>query len=140
MPTPLSKKGFVFSLDVALGMMVFFIVIGTSMYFMTRASESPLPSYQMLALGSDIVHILDEKETFDLFDPNAIETEMEKLLPTQYGMLIRVEGNITFGNGTLEAGLDVPPRVSILAGQRVALTNQERYMKITYFMWSRQQE
>ena len=136
----LHKKGFIFTMDVLLGVMMAFLVVGAGIYFTTRGSEPALPKYQMFATGSDIVSVLDEMNVFDSLNPSVIEVEMEKLLPAQYEMLIRLEDNVTLGNEILEAGNEVPFGVSILSGQRVVWTIRSRYVKLTYFIWVKQQE
>ena len=67
-----SKKGFIFTLDVALGIIISLMVIAVSVYFMTRGSESSLPQYQLLTTGSDIITVLDKQNVFDALNPSTI--------------------------------------------------------------------
>lgn len=134
-----SKKGFIFTLDVALGIIISLMVIAVSVYFMTRGSESSLPQYQLLTTGSDIITVLDKQNVFDALNPSTIENQMGILLPSRYGMLIRIQGNFSQSGGIIEAGDEIPLRVNTLTGRRIALIDPDTYIKITYFMWVKPQ-
>ena len=91
--------------------------------------------YQSLQIGSDIVSIMDSTKVFDSLDYSKIEIEMEKLLPVNYDMLIRVEGDFSEGAGLIEVGGELPQRGSVMTGERVAITEDDTLLKITYFVW-----
>jgi len=135
----LGKKGFVFTLDVMVGMIVVFMVILISLFFVSRGSEAGLSEQYLLRVGSDILTVMDEQEVFDSLDHLTIEDEMNELLPGNYGMLIRLQGDFDAGNGTIEVGGEMPEQRLIVSGQRVALINDDTYLKITYFVWAREQ-
>jgi len=132
------KNGFIFTLDIILGMIIVFIIIASTVFFISRSVESNLEKYQLLILGSDIVNILDEQKTFDSLDYNEIETEMEELLPPNYEMLLRLEGNFSTGNGTLEVGGNIPLEEDLFFGRRIAITSNNTFLEITYVLWSRE--
>ncbi|MDP3919008.1 MAG: hypothetical protein Q8Q35_03860 [Nanoarchaeota archaeon] len=135
----MDKKGFVLTLDVILGMIIVFTVISISLFFVSRGSEVSLTEYQPIMIGSDIITLMDEEKSFDSLNHDYIETRMESSLPSNYDMLIRIEGDIESGNGTIEVGGNLPENRLIISGRRVALTDSGTYLKITYFAWTRQQ-
>ena len=93
--------------------------------------------YQSLQIGSDIILVMDNAKAFDSLDYGRIEIEMEKLLPVNYNMLIRVEGDFSEGNGLIEVGGELPPQGTVMTGERAAITDDETLLKITYFIWVR---
>ena len=129
------KKGFIFTLDLLLGVIIIFVLVGISAFFVTRGSESDLVEYQSLVLGSDIIDILDRQKTFDSLDHTTIETAMEDILPANYEMLIRIEGDFDPANGTIEVGGNLPQDRRIIFGRKVLLTENNIYLKVTYALW-----
>jgi len=94
-----------------------------------------LSEYQLLVIGSDIVTLMDAEKAFDSLDYYLIRDRMQKLVPTNYEMLIRLEGNFS----TVEVGGDIPQKRFMLAGRKVGLTDNDVFLKITYFIWMRVQ-
>ncbi|MBU0456953.1 MAG: hypothetical protein ABH824_02610 [Nanoarchaeota archaeon] len=135
-----NKKGFIFTLDLIVGMVVIFSVIFVSLFFVSRGSEIGISEHHLLRVGSDIISIMDEEKVFDSLDHLTIEDKMRELLPANSEMLIRVEGNFSTANGTIEVGDDLPQQRFTISGKRVALTDDDIYLKITYFVWARKQE
>mgnify|MGYP006418548631 CR=1 FL=1 len=135
-----NKKGFVFTLDLILGFTIFFIALSISLFFVARGSQVSLSDYQLLVVGSDIVDLLDNKGAFDSLDEDVISNEMDSLIPASYDMLIRLQGDFSEGNGTIEIGSEIPSRRLLIAGQRVGVTSNSTYFKVTYFTWPRLQE
>ena len=135
----MNKKGFIFTLDVILGLVVIFGIIGTSIFFVSQGSQVSISEHQLLLVGSDIVNIMEEDGTLHSLDHNTIEYRMEEILPTNYEMLLRIEGNFQTGNGTLEVGGEIPEKRLIIAGQRISLTENNTYLKITHYTWGRKQ-
>lgn len=133
------RKGFIFTLDIVLGSIVLFILLGTSLFLVSRASEVSLSEQQILETGSDITALLDREQVLTSLDAAKIKLEMEKVLPPNYGMLLRIQGNFSSGNGVLEAGQEIPAATSVYSGRRVALTPEGQYLKVTYLMWVKQQ-
>lgn len=134
-----NKKGFVFTLDITIAMLVVFIVILTSLFFVSRGSEISISEHHLHCIGSDIITIMDKREVFDSLDHSTIENELAEVLPVNYEMLIRIEGDFSIGNGTIEIGNDLPSQRILISGKKVALTNQDIYLKLTYFIWTREQ-
>jgi len=133
------KKGFILTLDVTLGSTLALIAIAVSLFLVTRGSATTLGEHQLARIGSDMLMILDEQKVFDTFDHEYIETKIEQVLPIQADMLIRVEGNFTEGNGTIEVGGTLPYNRPIISSVRVAMTDDYEYMKLTAFVWGRRE-
>ena len=135
-----TKKGFILSFDLILGMTIVFIILFISVFFVSQGSAITISEHQLLRVGSDLVTIMDGKKTFDSFDYETIETEIEKVLPGNYEMLVRLQGNFSSGNGTVEVGGDIPQNRLTVTGRKAAVTDDNIYFKITYFIWIREQD
>ena len=134
------KKGFVLTLDLILGMVIVFIILGASLFFIAKGSETTIAEHQLFRFGSDLVTVLDNQKVFDSFNHEFIGVEIEKLLPPHYQMLLRIEGNFSAGNGTIEVGGELPPQQSLISGKKVCITDGNEYFKITYYTWVRDNE
>lgn len=133
------KKGFIFTLDVILGMIVVFVMVTITLFFISRGSEVSLGEYQLQTIGGDVVRVMDERGTFDSLSHNPIQDELALLLPANYDILLRIQGSFSEGNGTIEVGNDIPDKRFLIVGQRAALTSNGTYLLITYFVWEKQQ-
>ncbi|MBU0460440.1 MAG: hypothetical protein KKH52_03880 [Nanoarchaeota archaeon] len=136
----MNKKGFILTLDVILGMTIVFLVLIVSLFFITQGSAVSISDHQLLMVGSDIVGVMDQEGTLDSLDYATIETRLEEILPANYEMLLRIEGDFTEGNGTIEIGGELPEERLRIVGKKVGLTNTSVYLKLTYFVWSRNNE
>jgi hypothetical protein len=134
-----NKKGFILTVDLMLGTAIVFIVLVITAFFINQGSAITLSDHQLVRIGSDVITILDENEVLDTLDENKIKTEIEKILPGNYGMLTRIQGNFSQGNGTIEIGGEIPANRLLISGRKVAVTNNDTYLKLTYFVWTRNQ-
>ena len=133
----MNKNGFILTLDVILGMTIVFLVLMVSLFFITQGSDVSISEHQLLKIGSDIVTVMDNEKTFDSLDHETIETRMDELLPANYEMLLKIEGDFAVGNGTIELGGNLPENRFRIVGKRIALTDDNVYLKLTYFVWGR---
>lgn len=136
---PCGNKGIIFSLDLMVGITIAFIVVAITLFFVSQGSSITLAEHQLIRFGSDIVTVMDQQEIFDTLDQEIIETEMKNLLPGNYDMLIRLQGNFSRANGTIEIGGEIPESRLTITGRKAALTGNGTYFKITYFVWARKQ-
>ncbi|HIG93899.1 TPA: hypothetical protein HA234_06915 [Candidatus Woesearchaeota archaeon] len=136
---PGTKKGFILTLDLMLGLVIFFMVLFSVLFFVNRQNEFTLADYQLLRTGSDLVTILDNQKRSDDLNPLSLESNLQDLVPANYGLLLRIQGEFDEGNGTIEVGDEIPLQKVILSGRRVALTDNEEYLLITYMVWSKEQ-
>ena len=134
------KQGFILTLDLAFGTIIIFILILAGIFFVSLSSKQHSSELQLARVGSDIVTVMEHKNLF--LDPEhaSLQSAMDSLLPSNIEMLLRLEGEFTSGNGTLEVGSELPRNKPIIAGQRVSLTSNEQYLKITYLIWPRREE
>ena len=133
-----AKKGFIFTLDITFGIIIVFLLVIAGMFFVSQASPKNLSEYQMLRTGSNIVSVMDKQGLFAQPDYQVLQSHLDELVPGNYQMLLRLQGNFTTGNGTMEIGSEIPPKVSLISGQRVSVTDNWQYLRITYFIWGRQ--
>lgn len=131
----MNKKGFAFSLDLIAGIVIVFIVLIFASFLLHRGSEFDLSQHNLILVGSDLVTVMDNQEIFDTLDHDYIEEKMQEILPGNYQMLLRVEGNFSTSNGLVEVGSNLPEDRNVFSGRKVALTNESVYLKITYFIW-----
>ena len=131
----IDKKAYLFTFDLLMALTLSFSILLVSVFFLTKGSDTTASDYQSLQVGSDIVTILDQNKILDTFDYEQIEIELEKLLPANYEMLLRVEGDFTEGNGLIEVGGEIPENQPLVSGEKVGLTDSGTLLKITYFVW-----
>ena len=132
-------KGFVFTLDLLLGISVSLMLLLGTLFFIEKGSESSASTHYLLRLGSDIVKIMEKEGKLETLDYGIIEQAIAEILPANDDMLLRLQGNFSTGNGTIEVGGEIPQKRFVASGQRVALTKVEgTYLKITYFVWERE--
>ena len=134
-----NKKGFILTLDLVLGLIILFTIFSITLFFMSRGSESSFGEHQLHRVGSDVVMLIDKQQNLDNLNFDTIETELEELLPGNVDALLRIEGNFSQGNGTIEIGGSIPNEKLVVSGRRAALTQNQTYLLITYFIWARQQ-
>jgi len=134
-----TKKGFIFSLDLIVGIIIISIVLIFTSFLLFRGSEFDLSQYSLVLIGSDLVKVMDNQEIFDTLNHDYIEEKMQEILPGNYQILLRVEGNFSANNGLIEVGPELPDNRAIFTGRKVALTNESVYLKITYFIWGKEE-
>ena len=132
----MNKKGFILTFDLLIGLILVFIVILFSVFFMARSSQFSLSEHNNILVGADVVRVLDQQKVFDSFDHSSIEQNMLNYLPGNLDMLIRMEGNFSTANGTIEVGADLSSEAS--SGQQVGITDDGVYFKVTYFIWEKE--
>ena len=130
-----NKKGLAFTFDIALGTGVIFGMVVLSVFLASRGSTGHLAEYQLSRIGSDILTVLDERESFDTLDHTLIEQKLDDVLPAHIDMLLRIEGSFAEGNGTIEVGGDLPTDKSLIPIRRVALASDSTYVKLTAYVW-----
>ena len=133
----MTKQGFIFTLDLVLGTIIILATILLSLFLVSRGSEITISEHQLIRTGSDIVAVLDQQKAFDALDYTTIDTKMQQLLPGNAQMLLRIQGNFSIGNGTIEVGAELPDNQPIMTGQRAALTENNTYLSITYAIWTK---
>ncbi|PIN86409.1 hypothetical protein COV19_04985 [Candidatus Woesearchaeota archaeon CG10_big_fil_rev_8_21_14_0_10_44_13] len=134
----LMKKGFVFSLDIAIAVLVTLLIMAAAHRNIVNAEKNSLPNAQMAAVGSDIAALLDHKGVLQTLDEEKIESGMNDLMPQNYDMLLKV----AVDDGTvLYAGDSVPAEQFVSSGKRFfTIKDQasiEHYGYASYWIWAR---
>ena len=130
-----SRKGFIISLDLFLGFVLFSIMLLVTVLLINVPSTT-FSDYEMQETGGDIVIMLDQLGYIRALDDANIKTTLDVVVPTRLGMMVRLEGNFTLGNGTLDIGDDLPSNYPIITSEYVSVTNSNEYVHVTYYVWS----
>lgn len=133
-----NKKGFILSLDAAIAVVIVFIFIAVSAYYVGKANEDPLTRLQMIRAGSDIITILDQSGTFENLTQTGISDEIKTILPPVYEMRLRVNGTFPQQILTVETTSETLEDKFVVSGERtLALYNEtgNYYATVKYWMW-----
>lgn len=133
------RKGFVFSLDMAIAVLITILMMTAAGRNMANAEKNSISNSQMAAVGSDIVAMLDYKGILQTMDEKAIESGMNDIMPQNYDMLLK----ITADDGTtVYAGDSVPAIQFVGSGKRFFTikdeTSIERYAYVSYWIWAKE--
>lgn len=133
----MKKKGFVFSLDVAIGVLVVVLLMSAAHRHMTNAEANRISNIQMISVGSDIAAMLDYNEALQTLKESTIESEMNDLMPQNYDMLLK----IVVDDGTiLYIGDSIPGEQFVSTGKRFFTINggsSTKYAYVVYWVWTR---
>ena len=133
------KRGFVFTLDSLIAMIILFVIIGISSSYVSRG-ESELYKLQLSRTGSDLLTLLENKEAFDSMNSASIGNEISNILPQNYHINI----NLTCANETLTdyttiiAGEEIPEKSFVASGRRFfVITNNDSadFCMTQYQIW-----
>lgn len=133
----MKKKGFVFTLDIAIGVLVVILLMTAAHRHMVNAESNRVSNIQMISVGSDIVAMLDYNEVLQTLNEKNIESEMNDLMPQNYDMLLK----IVVDDGTiLYIGDSVPGEQFVGSGKRFFAINggsSTKYAYVVYWVWTR---
>ncbi len=87
----LGKRGFIFTLDIAIAFTIFVLFLVLISYLFSRAPEDPAVDVQMQRVANDIITVMDKSNSLQTFDKSKIEDSLKSLAPPQYGMLLTVK-------------------------------------------------
>jgi len=135
-----NKKGFILSLDAAIAVLIVFIFIAVSTYYVGKANEDPLTRLQMVRAGSDIISVLDQKGVFETLTQTEISDEISSILPPVYEMRLRVNGTFPQEILTVETTNETIGRQFVVSGERNLVMYNETgnyYATVKYWMWQK---
>jgi len=135
-----NKKGFILSLDAAIAVIVVFIFIAVSSYYVAKANEDPLTRLQMIRAGSDIITLLDHQGIFETLTQTEISDEISSTLPPVYEMRLRVNGTFPQEILTVETTNETAGKQFIVSGERNLVLYNETgnyYATVKYRMWQK---
>ena len=126
-----NKKAFIFTMDVAVALIVVFALLATASFFVVRKSQDPLPNLQLLRAGSDLIILMENNGLLDNPDPLTISLYLNENLPPRYGMQLEGYG----GAGcTFTAGDTPPDKETIVSGKEYFEKNGD-YCALRYKVW-----
>ena len=81
-----NKRGFIFTMDVAIALVIVFVILVGATAFITKSNKDPFPNLQLLKYGTDVVRVLDYKGHLESPDGISIENKLQEYVPNYYGM------------------------------------------------------
>lgn len=132
------NKGFIFSLDASIAAFVAFILIIVSVYYVGLASEETLSRLQLVRIGSDVLAVLDYKETLDTLDKIRIQDEMKTLMPPGYKMRIMINGTFPQESLVAESTTEPPEEKFLMGGKRTFVIyneTKEYFATADFLIW-----
>jgi len=85
------NKGLIFMLDSIIALFMIFIILTVSVFFMSKAEESPVGDLQVSRIGNDVFAVLDYSGGLRDFDTIKIENDLNSMLPDGYEMEFKIE-------------------------------------------------
>lgn len=132
------KKGFVFSLDIAIAVLVTILILAAAHRHMADAEKNSISDMQMVSVGSDVIAMLDYKDILQTLDQDLIQSRMNDLVPQNYHMLLKIvvdDGTVLF------IGDSMPQEQFVGAGKRFfTIKGQDsikNYGYVSYWIWVR---
>lgn len=133
-----NKKAFILSLDAAIAVVVVFIFLAVSSYYVGKSNEDPLTRLQMIRAGSDIITVLDQQGAFENLTQTGISDEIKTILPPVYEMRLRINGTFPQQILTVETTSETLEDKFIVSGERTLVLYNETgndYATVKYWMW-----
>ena len=128
------NKGFIFSLDTVIAIMVVIIILIVSMFYITKAGDESVSKLQSLRIGSDVLALLDYRGTLDTLSVSDIEVDLNSMLPINYQM--RIEANCMGQDPIIVETTDIFPKDRFIGvGKRVFVTNSSKYCIADFRIW-----
>jgi len=125
------KKGFVFTLDVLIALVLVVGILFTSSYFINKKIQDPYISLQLMHIGSDFINLLDNQGYFNDINHDKIKSYLDTNLPSQYGMHIQNSG----GSCVLDVQTDtLPSNKKIVSGKEFFISNGN-FCSLKYEVW-----
>lgn len=135
-----NKRAFILTLDALLAVIIVLIAIGVANSYIAR-SENVMPNIQTTRIGSDIIRLLENTNSFGTLDAAAIKIDMNSILPPTYGMRLSIswaDANLE-QTGSFEIGDELPDKKSVSTGKRFfVITNESslaHYGLAKYWIW-----
>ena len=127
------NKGFVFSFDIMMAVLIVMLILAAATFYATKATEDSLSNLQMTRTGSDILAVMDYDGVLKTLSTSSIEESLNELLPTNYNMRIEIKGK-TFGPVIVETTSETPQDRFVGSGKRMFNVNADFYIA-RYWIW-----
>ncbi|MDI6738225.1 MAG: hypothetical protein QME12_06980 [Nanoarchaeota archaeon] len=135
-----NRKGFILSLDAVVAILIAFIFIAVSTYYIAKANEDQFSRMQMMRQGSDIMAVLDRESVFETKEPVSIGDEISSILPSAYEMRLKIDGTFPEETIIVETTNQTPENQFIVGGERLLVISNlsgSTYATARYWMWLR---
>ncbi len=123
------NKGFIFSLDIFLALVIVLLFIFASMFFGLNQNDDNFAIIQQTKIADDAVSVMDYNKRFDSLDKNIIISNIDRVLPDNYNMSFRIECK----NKIIEH-VNNKSNEFIVSGERVIVTSKMDYCKMRYWL------
>lgn len=125
------KKAFIFTMDVAITLIIVFLFLAAATTFVVKSNRDPFPNLQLVKFGSDVMRILDRGEYLDNPDEGVMSAKLQNILPSYYGMQIQGNG---LGDCNFLVG-DEPPDDRFIASAKYYFKTQNNFCNARYKVW-----
>lgn len=126
-----NKKGFIFTMDVAVSLVIVFTILVAAALFVTKANKDPLPNLQLLKHGEDVSRVLDYQGLLKSPNENLISSKLQLIVPSYYGIEIIGEGP---GSCVFYAGEAPPPTKTLVSG-KYYFNSEGNICTLNYKIW-----
>ncbi len=129
----MEMKGFAFTLDVAIGIGIVFIILIASYTYYSESKNIGSVDISLTRLSSDAVITLDYKGILDTLNKNYIESELNRILPENINMSMII---YTYDESGLVKTTEINDDIkeNYISGKWIFSTkNEKRYYNIVVY-------
>ncbi len=135
-----SKKGFIFTLDSLIAVVVMIAILTASSGYMSKIENSGV-NIQVSRTGSDITALLENSGALENLSSSQIESSLNEILPNDYNMKLIIECTDTdlAETANVTIGSSLPEQKFVGAGRRffVVKTDEVNYCIAKYWTWKK---
>ena len=125
------NRGFIFTLDAIIAIIVIAIILSASGIFMIKNLDQNINSLQIEKIGADTIATLDYKNDFNSLNKITIKSRIDNILPENYELSFKMEcQDIAILSGNI-------PQQTVHSGERIIVTNNFDYCYIKYWIWEK---
>ena len=126
-----NKKGFIFTLDVAISLVLVFSMLLLANYFVVQKTQDPYSNLQVLRTGTDLIIVMEHNGYFENINPTQISQFLNNSLPQRFHMYILS----TSGSGcNFEVG-SIPPDDKSVNSGKFYFSSGTNFCSARYKIW-----
>lgn len=125
------KKGFAFTMDVAMSIAIVLIILTIASFFAVKSTKDPLVNLHLSRVSSDFINLIEHRGYLDPLNEAEIEDYLEDNLPEQYSMYLEGYGQSGCG---FEVGSEPADDKVVTSGKKFFMTNGN-YCSLRYKIW-----
>ena len=126
------NKGFIFSLDIFMAIIVITLSITASLLFIFRANDNNISLLQETKIADDITSVLDYNKKFDSLNKNTIISNINSVIPQNYNMSFRIECQ-----NKIIQNIGQIPSTFVASSERVIVTDNLDFCIMRYWLWAK---